>query len=185
MDGWRVPYMVLVLFICSGNTCRSAVAEHVLRKMVSQTPGLNGVVHTLSAGIQVANEGTRPSPDTVEAAQLFCGVDISTHKALQLKETLVNQADIILAMTKQHLEFINKNFPQASSKTMLLGQFATPTHTPRSCGSRGSGGGEGTPEIPDPIIGVKDTYYRCCRNIVQCVVEFVEALQRKNPVHRF
>ena len=84
---------VKILFVCTGNTCRSPMAEGIMNSM-----GKN--VLAASAGL-FAEEGTGASENAVIAAEKF-GADIKNHRARQLTAGMVDSADLILTMTMAH-----------------------------------------------------------------------------------
>ncbi|MFH0920396.1 MAG: low molecular weight protein arginine phosphatase [Fibrobacterota bacterium] len=109
-----------VLFVCTGNTCRSPMAEGLLR---SQWPA------TRRSGFTVASAGTvtvRGLPVSFEAAEVMreAGIDISGHAAQPLTDALIDKADLILALAQGHLGQIRDRFPSAEGKAFLLSTYA-------------------------------------------------------------
>jgi protein-tyrosine-phosphatase len=92
-----------VLFVCTGNTCRSPFAAAVARR-----EGLEAE----SAGLS-AFEGSTPPEDAVAVAAEY-GVDLGAHRAQRLTPALLDEADVVVAMTGDHLRAI------ASDKARLL-----------------------------------------------------------------
>jgi glycine hydroxymethyltransferase len=106
-----------ILFVCTGNVCRSPMAEGLFRHMVQKRAD----IRVLSAGVN-AYPGQPPSTHAVEAlAEL--GIDISRQRSVPLTEKLVREADWIVAMTRSHLDSIFFYFPEATEKTYLLREF--------------------------------------------------------------
>jgi protein-tyrosine phosphatase len=115
---------MIVLFICTGNTCRSPMAEGMFRHRVAQRLGCKpeevedrGVI-VMSAGI-AAMMGGRPSPDAV-TVMADMGIDLSAHESQPLTEQLVRHADLILTMTRSHRQAILAEWPHAAERTRLL-----------------------------------------------------------------
>ncbi|MGA8659367.1 MAG: serine hydroxymethyltransferase [Chthoniobacterales bacterium] len=109
--------MKTILFVCTGNICRSPMAEGLFRQMVKDRPD----VKVLSAGVS-----TYPGqPPSVHAVQTLAelGIDISHNRSKQLSEELVAEASCIIAMTRSHLDSILFLFPEAAEKTFLLREF--------------------------------------------------------------
>src|SRR3954447_12061275 len=102
-----------VLFVCTGNTCRSPLAEAIARK-ISIERGLSEV--------EVASAGTSawdgaPASDGSLLVGMERNMDLSSHRAQSLNRDLVREADLILAMGPHHLERIEA--PGGSGKGFL------------------------------------------------------------------
>ncbi|MCB9840120.1 MAG: Sua5/YciO/YrdC/YwlC family protein [Phycisphaeraceae bacterium] len=105
-----------VLVVCTGNTCRSPMAEAIIRDEVARGGGVG--VRVISAGA-AAFAG---APATAEAVQVMQaqGLDISPHRARELTREMIAEADVILAMTRNHLAAINAIDPSAARKAATL-----------------------------------------------------------------
>lgn len=110
--------MKKILFICSGNTCRSPMAEGIFRK-ISNERGIK--VEALSAGI-FAGEGLKAAKHAICAA-LEKGANISSHKSRALEEMILSDADLILTMTNQYKELLIENFPICNGKIYTLKEY--------------------------------------------------------------
>src|ERR1700761_7718989 len=109
--------MKTILFLCTGNICRSPMAEGIFRQAMKGRRD----VQVLSAGIG-AMEGQPPSPHAVQAVREL-GIDISRQRSRQLTGHLVEEADYIFGMTHNHVDTIFMLYPQAAEKTFLLREF--------------------------------------------------------------
>lgn len=113
---------VTLLFVCSGNTCRSpmaaAMAGQVLAQGSRERPRTSGDIHVVSAGT-AATSGSRASAAAVEVMATR-GLDLSSHRSQPLTIELIRQADYIFAMTAAHRETVLRMVPSASSRTLLL-----------------------------------------------------------------
>jgi protein-tyrosine-phosphatase len=127
-----------ILFVCTGNTCRSALAEAIARKVVVER-GLTDVEAT-SAGTS-AWDGAAAS-DGALLVGMERGLDLSQHRSRTLTRELVRDADLILAMGPHHLERIEAL--GGSGKAHLLTDYA----------SRGAN----LKPVNDPIGGELDVY---------------------------
>ncbi|MCC5786681.1 MAG: Sua5/YciO/YrdC/YwlC family protein [Phycisphaerales bacterium] len=106
-----------ILFVCTGNTCRSpmaeAIAKHLLEELRDPIP-----TRVLSAGASSAG-GSGPSPEAVEAMEAI-GLDLTDHRSRGLSKELVAEADIIYAMTEGHLRAVLSIDPTAADRAFVL-----------------------------------------------------------------
>ncbi len=115
---------LMVLVVCTGNTCRSPMAELLMRDNLAKS--LNCSLDDLDErGIVVISAGIAAAPGcppTSEAVQVMReqGLDLSKHEAQPLTEQFVRHADLILAMTQSHLQSIVERWPTAAGRTHLL-----------------------------------------------------------------
>ena len=107
-----------VLFICTGNVCRSPMAEGLFRDLVEKNDADFAVK---SAGVG-AQDGQPPSENSVRAMQDL-GIDITSQRSQMLTAELAAEADMIIGMTQGHVEMVNLMYPQAADKTFMLREF--------------------------------------------------------------
>ena len=105
-----------ILFVCTGNTCRSPMAEGALRVLLDKERPGRAVVK--SAGISAAS-GFPATMYGAEAAKMW-DVDLSAHQSQALTKTLIEGADLILGMSPEHVREILRIVPGAKDKTYLL-----------------------------------------------------------------
>ena len=109
--------MKKVLFVCTGNICRSPTAEGVLRKMISDM-GLD--IHVESAGTHDYHVGNAPDERAQKHARER-GYDLSAQRARQVRRRDFEEFDFIIAMDRGHLEILQDNCPpQHRSKLRML-----------------------------------------------------------------
>lgn len=142
-----------ILFVCTGNTCRSPIAEALFKSR-----NLEGL-EVRSAGIY-ATGGGRISPN----GQLVLEQNMIpfTHTTSSLDETLVDWADLILTMTASHKHAIILGFPHAISKVYMYKEFATP---------------HDIKDVSDPYGGDLFTYESTFRELQLLTDELVKKLQ--------
>lgn len=108
-----------ILFVCTGNTCRSPMAEAIARKVAIER-GLSDV-EAISAGTS-AHDGS-PASDGSLLVGIERNMDIGSHRAQTLSRELIKSADLILAMGPHHLERIEAL--GGSGKAYLLSDYAS------------------------------------------------------------
>lgn len=107
-----------ILIVCTGNTCRSPMAEGIFNEL-KEIHNLD--LQVLSAGIS-AYEGSPISDRAIESLRDIH--DISHYRARMVSEDLVNQADLILVMTRVHKDMLISSYRGIEDKVYLLNEFA-------------------------------------------------------------
>ena len=143
MDSYRV------LFVCTGNTCRSPLAECILTERLLDAFDSDGTV----VPMKVASAGTHaadglPASEYSIAVAADHGIDISHHRSRHLTPELAAGSDLILTMGHHHAAFINDQMPGITTVSDIK-SYGYETPPP----SAGAG-------IPDPIGMGRDTYAR-------------------------
>jgi protein-tyrosine-phosphatase len=151
----------VVLFVCTGNTCRSPMAEGMFRQAMADRLGCRareledrGVV-AASAGL-AAMMGGRASAEAVVVLKRM-GIDLSAHESQPLTEQLVRHADLILVMTRAHRQHILSEWPDAADRIRLL------------CHSGA--------DVADPIGGPPEMYERCAAQIQDEVTKWANEIK--------
>lgn len=108
-----------VLFVCTGNSCRSVMAEGLLKKRLKETG--KDHIEVWSAGV-AAFGGLPPTEETIEVMK-ESGADISGHRTRALTADMIRRADLILVMEPSHKEAVVRAVPAAARKTYLLKEF--------------------------------------------------------------
>ncbi|AKU26631.1 Protein-arginine-phosphatase [Geobacillus stearothermophilus] len=145
-----MPYRIL--FVCTGNTCRSPMAAALLEN--KQLPG----VEVKSAGVFAA-EGSEAS---VHAKTVLKEKGIeAAHRSSQLKKEHIDWATHVLAMTSGHKDMIVERFPEAKDKTFTLKQFVSGTDG----------------DIADPFGGPVEAYRAARDELAALIDRLAEKLQ--------
>lgn len=106
-----------ILFVCTGNTCRSCMAEAIFNAVSD-----NDEILVLSAGTN-AIEGSKTSLNTALMVKEKIHIDISNRKAVQLTADLIKEADLILTMTKRIRNLLLMNFNNLNSNIYALSDY--------------------------------------------------------------
>src|SRR5438445_11551295 len=151
--------MKTILFVCTGNVCRSPMAEGLFRHAARG----RGDFCVLSAGVG-AIEGQPPSAYAVQALKEL-GIDISQQRSRMLTADVVSQADYIFGMTHGHVDAINLLYPQAAEKTFLLREFDETLDVFEK-------------DISDPIGGSYEVYLDCRDQIEQGIASLLKFIDQ-------
>ena len=109
-----------VLFVCTGNTCRSPMAECIARSMLEQE-GASGITTVVeSAGI-AADDGSAASPEAV-AVMRERGRDLAAHRSRQLTPQMIDRAEVVYTMTHMHAQRVMSLAPNAVHKVFPLSE---------------------------------------------------------------
>jgi len=149
------------MFVCTGNTCRSAMAEGALRMLLNkERPGQFVVI---SAGTAAAL-GFPATMYAMEAVKIW-DVDISNHRSQPLSPVVIDRADLILAMTPAHMREVLRMKPDARHKTFLFKNFPEP-------GDKGEG-------LADPIGQALDRYNETFLEIGEYLGKFLPEIVKR------
>jgi len=130
-----------VLFVCTGNTCRSPMAAVVLQDKVNIECLINEI-HVSSAGL--ASVPGAPAADNACAAVASIGLSLVSHKATALSMNMIEAADLVFTMTRQHRDAILRALPTAGRKVFTLAEYV-----------------EAEEEITDPYGSDLSSYQNC------------------------
>jgi tRNA threonylcarbamoyl adenosine modification protein (Sua5/YciO/YrdC/YwlC family) len=152
----------LILFVCTGNTCRSPLAEALCKKMLADRLGCQpeelpqrGFI-VQSAGL-AASTGGGAAPEAIAAAREL-GADLREHFTRPLTPLWLAQADYVIGMTANHIHVLASQFPGLGPRPRLL-----------------SGDGE---DVPDPIGCEQEIYRECAQCIARHLEKLIQELQQ-------
>ena len=148
-----------VLFVCTGNTCRSPMAEGFFKQISQNDADLS----CASAGIGAVGGQSASRNSIVAMAEE--GIDIQTHRSEPVTSDLIQQADFILVMTYHHLYSLLLLYPQAADKLFLLKEFMPPNDRSNR-------------EVMDPF-GQPLEIYAACRNQLSEAIGYLYPLLKE------
>jgi len=151
-----------VLFVCTGNSCRSVMAEGLLRKMLKEKSKTD--VEVVSAGI-AGMRGAAPTKETINVMK-DDGVDVSSFRSKALNRDFIDRSELILVMQDMHKRDVLSYGPETKNKVYLLREFTKDEAIKDGF----------TPEIPDPIGGSAQIYKRVFDIIKRNIDKLVEMI---------
>ncbi|HHY10387.1 MAG TPA: low molecular weight protein arginine phosphatase [Firmicutes bacterium] len=160
-----------VLFVCTGNTCRSVMAEHLLRHYAAEA-GL--AIKVASAGLG-AFAGSPAAANTVAVLEEK-GISAKRHKARAVDAGLLAEFDLILAMTKAQQDRLRAINPAVSDKIFLLKEFPERMQGPRE---ELTGSNEKDYEVSDPFGQSKEIYRQTRQEISRVLKAIINAWRRE------
>jgi protein-tyrosine-phosphatase len=147
-----------ILFLCTGNLCRSPLAEGILKHKLEER-GIGSI--TVSSAGTFGLDG-RPAAELAVEVAAERGIDISAHRARQITREMLAGADIVLCAETDHIMEAETILRDTEDKYRLLSDFGRPE-------KRGQ-------DIEDPYGGPKELYMTAYERIEQCVEGLLTSL---------
>ena len=157
-----------ILLVCTGNTCRSAMAEELFDDAVDRSSSLKGKVKVKSAGTFVC-EGAEATPQAIRVMDEVYDLDLDRHKAVQYTAELGEWADIILTMEAAQIDQLEAMDPESADKMHTLIGYAK--------GIKGYPGDDQAFDIEDPYGEGFEEYKSCAHQLNELVQVVVKQLE--------
>lgn len=153
--------MYNILFLCTGNTCRSSMAEGMFKNLIKK--------HNMEDKFNVSSAGTAvnmplPASDNAISALKDFELDLTNHMSRMITREMLEESDLVLAMTEAHKNYVLKLMPEAKGKVFTLIEYATD-------GEKG--------DIADPYCMDLETY-RSCRDEISKYLEMIIQKMKAN-----
>ena len=146
-----------IMFICTGNICRSAMAHRMLEKRVKE---LGKNVQVYSCGVWAQN-GDIPTYEGIEVMKNY-GIDLKNHRATNIRNSNIEEMDVILCATNNHKMNVIAMYPELKGKVFTMKEDA---------------------EYPDNDLDIKDpwgygldVYKKCAKEIENCIEKILEKI---------
>ena len=146
-----------IMFICTGNICRSAMAEGMLKQKLKENKIEN--VEVYSCGIY-AEDGDYATYNALDAAKLY-GADISNHRATNIRKSNIEEMNLILCATNSHKQSVLYMYPNLDGKVYTMKEYVD----------------EQALDIKDPWGYDLNVYYNCAEEINECLEKMIEKLK--------
>lgn len=154
-----------MLFVCTGNTCRSPFAEGLLKKLLHDRYGSKASSVRISSAGTYAFSGVEPPPDALKGAGKF-GLDLSGHRSRSIHLSMMEAADVIFCMTAMHRSHLIARFPWYEDRIFVLKKYAL------------EGSGKDISQIPDEDLDIPDPIGQGIPFYVQVFKEIKENLEQ-------
>ena len=139
-----------IMFICTGNICRSAMAHKMLEKKAKEQ---NKNIEVYSCGVWAQN-GDIPTYEGIETMKEY-GIDLRTHRATNIRNSNIEDMDVILCATQNHKINVISMYPELKDKTFTMKEYA--------------GFPENDLDISDPWGYGLEVYKNCAKEIETCI----------------
>ena len=150
-----------IMFVCTGNICRSAMAQWLMKKKLEDANRED--IQVFSCGI-FAYDKDMASQEAIEVMQEY-GVDLKQHEATNIQKSKIQQMDYVFCMTNSQKYTVLNQYPELAGRVYTLKEFATPDAQDL--------------EIKDPWGYTIAVYRVCAAEIDSCLDKVIEKLPKQ------
>lgn len=149
-----------IMFICTGNICRSAMAEGMMKKLAKDN---DLKLDICSCGIY-AEDGDYATYNAIEASEYY-DVDIKKHRATNIRNSKIKEMDLILCATESHKQSVVYMYPELKEKIYTMKEYAKIDKNGQDM------------DIKDPWGYDINVYQKCAKEIEECLTKIIEMLK--------
>lgn len=160
-----------IVFVCTGNTCRSPMAEALFKDIIKEKGGMDEF-EVSSRGVY-AFSGDPSSRQAIEVMKKEFGIDMQQHRAKVLDGSDIIGAYLVLTMTMHHKDMILDIYPEASDKIYTIKEYAQVEDDTEFDSDTDV---EGDTDISDPFGGDYQTYKDCALEIEELLIEVLNRI---------
>lgn len=143
-----------ILFVCTGNTCRSPMAQAIARDMLDKQGHEGVTTHVASAGVAAGN-GMPATQEAIDALETM-GITLPDHQSRQLTLDMIDQAEVIYTMTPSHAQAIMTMAPNSVHKVFVLDEYES---------------------VPDPIGQSAQMYQHTANRLCELIARRLEEIK--------
>ncbi len=151
-----------IMFICTGNTCRSVMAEGLLKKMLEDR-NINDI-EVYSAGLH-ASTGEYSTTSAIKVMNAQYDVNILNHQSVNVKNSPIKEMDLILCATHAQLTTLDYMYPELKPKMYTIKEFAYGDEVENK-------------DIKDPWGYPEEVYKECAKEIYEALEKIIEKITK-------
>ena len=154
-----------IMFVCTGNICRSAMAHHLLEKRLKDLKIEN--VKVYSCGVHAYN-GEESTWEAKYIMRNYYDVDLENHRATNIRNSDIRNMNLILCATKSHKEDVLELYPELQEKVFTMKEYVNYNELNHD-----------EIDIADPWGYDKETYLECSKEISECIELLLKIINKK------
>lgn len=153
--------MLKVMFVCTGNSCRSAMAHALLRRRADERN--NKDIRAYSCGI-FADDGEYPTSNATEIMKEEYDIDLTKHRAVNINNSRIREMDLVLCAKNAHKFTVLKMFPELEGKVFTIKEYTE--NNPQDL------------DIDDPWGYDKEVYRAVAKELDNCIQKLLDKIEK-------